>query len=252
MATLAAAEPPPERVTRRTREHQFFWGMSILIALIVFVGFSRTFYLAPFFHVVHPPAPPPGPIVYVHGSVFTAWIALLVTQSSLAASGQTSLHRRLGLIGFGLAPIVFLLGVLVALEMLRRFSAVPHFNSPAIFAVALSEIFGFSAPTFFAFRLRRNSAYHKRLMLIGTIAMMTAAFGRWPVAFLLHKPLPAMGCTFALLGLLIAYDLASLRRVHRATALGIAWVICTALGAIAVSTTSQWHELTTAILRVGA
>jgi hypothetical protein len=250
MATLAAAQPQPEPVLQRTREHQFFRVMTILIAFIVFVGFSRTFYLAPLFHVVHPPAPPPGPIVYLHGAVFTSWIALLVTQSSLAASGHVNLHRRLGLIGLGLAPVVFVLGVMVAFEMLRRLSQVPHFDSSAIFAVALSEITGFAMPTFFAFRLRRTSAYHKRLILIGSIAMMTAAFGRTPIAFLLHKPLAAMICTFALLGLVIAYDLVSLGKVHRATLLGSAWVVFIELGAIAISASVAWHQFTTAILRM--
>lgn len=249
MATLAATEPPPGRLGWRTREHQFFWGMSVLIALIVFVGFSRTFYLAHYFHVARPPAPPPGPIVYVHGAVFTGWILLLVTQSSLAATHRLEVHRRLGLIAVILAPTVFVLGVAVAIEMLRRLSGVPHFNSAAIFAVALSEIIGFAVPTLIALWLRRRSAYHKRLILIGTIAMMTAGFGRWPVPFLLHKPLRAMLCTFSLLGFVIVYDMWSLRKVHPATLFGSGWVIGTALGAIVISLTSPWHQFTNAIAR---
>lgn len=252
MASIIATDVPDELASSRTREHQFFFSMALLIAAVVFVGFSRTYYLAHFFHVQHPPAPPPGRIVEVHAAVFTGWIALLVAQTSLAASGRTDIHSRLGLIGLVLAPMLVVLGVLVALEMLKRFSGVPHFNSAAIFAVALSEITGFAVPTFFALRLRRRSGYHKRLILIGTIAMMTAAFGRWPMHFLLHRPLSAMLCTFSLLLLIIAHDLASLGKVHRATALGSAWVVCTALGGIAIATTTGWHQLTAAILRLGA
>lgn len=222
--------------------------MSVLMASIVFIGFSRTYFLASYFHA----KPLAAPIVHVHAAAFTAWILLLVTQTSLAASGRSDLHRRLGIAGLVLAPIVFVLGAIVATEMLRRLSAAPGVDSSVIYAVALSEIIGFAVPTLFAFRLRKRSAYHKRLIIIGTVAMMTAGFGRWPIHFLLHKPLPAMLCTFSLLGLLVVYDLFSLRKVHRATALGGSWVVCTGLGAIVISTTTAWHEVTSAILRLTA
>jgi len=228
-----------EGPTHRQREHRFFWGMSVLIALIVFIGFARTYFLAGFFHA----KPLPAPIVHIHGAVFTSWIVLLVMQTSLAASGRPDIHRRLGIAGLALAPCVAVLGILVANEMLRRTWAIPRFDAAAIYAVALSEILGFTVPVASAFRLHRNPAFHKRLILIGTIAMMTAGFGRWPVHFLLHKPLPAMMGTFGLLLLLTLYDLLSMRRIHPATALGGFWVVFIELMAIAVGHTAGWHRL---------
>ena len=247
MATIVAAQSPREAPSRRTLEHRFFSGMSILMALIVFIGFSRTYFLASYFH----PKPLAAPIVHVHAAVFTSWMLLLVTQSVLPGSGRTNIHQRLGIIGMLLAPLVFVLGIVVATEMLRRLSTAPRVDSSVIYAVALSEMMGFIVPTLFAFRLRKRSAYHKRLILIGTIAMMTAGFGRWPTHVLLHKPLPAMLCTFVLLLFVIAYDLLSLRKVHRATALASAWVVCSELGALAFSFTALWHQLTGEILRLG-
>jgi hypothetical protein len=246
MATVAATQSPRGKHAPMT-DHQFFWGMSVLIGGIVFIGFSRTYFLAGYFQA----KPLAAPIVHIHAAAFTAWIILLLTQTSLAASGRTQLHRRLGMAGMVLAPLVFVLGVIVATEMLRRLSTKPGVDSSVIYAVALSEIIGFIVPTLLAFRMRRESTYHKRLVLIGTIAMMTAAFGRWPFHFLLHKPLPAMMCTFSLLFIVIGYDLLSLRRVHRATALASTWVICIELGGLAVSFTASWHQFTAAILRSG-
>jgi hypothetical protein len=237
MATVVADPTITAKVGARTREHWFFWGMSVLIALVVLVGFAKTYFLARYFHA----KPLAAPIVHVHAAVFTGWILLLLTQTSLAASGNVATHRRLGLIGMGLAPLVFVLGVLVAREMLGRLSAVPGIDATRIYAVALSEIAGFALPVLFALRLRRRSDWHKRLILIGTIAMMTAGFGRWPVKLLLHQPLPAMICTFALLGLVIAYDLVSLRKLHRATLLGGTWVISVELLSLPLSHTAAWH-----------
>ena len=239
MATLAVESPVIERTSGRAREHLFFAGMSGLIALIVFIGFARTYYLAAVFDA----KPLPAPIVHVHGAVFTCWIALLVAQTLLVGTGHTRLHRQLGLLGLGLAPVVVLLGVLVAIEMLTRFAATPSVDSPLIFAVALSEIAGFAVPIFFGLRLRRRRDFHKRLMLIGTIAMTTAGFGRWPVSFLLHKPLPAMLCAFTLLALVVAFDALASGRVHPATIRASAWVVFIELSGFLVGHTAGWHGL---------
>jgi len=237
MATLVVESHVITKHSGRAREHLFFWGMSALVALIVFVGFARTYYLAGIFDA----KPLAAPIVHIHAVVFTCWIVLLVVQSSLVGTGHTGIHRRLGLLGLGLAPAMVILGILVAVEMLNRFAPVRSVDSPLIFAVALSEISGFAVPIFFAFRFRRRSAVHKRLILIGTIATTTAGFGRWPVAFLLHKPLPAMLAAFTLLLALIAFDLLWTGRLQRATLLGSAWVVLIELSGFAVGHTAAWH-----------
>ena len=238
MATLAADRPPAEKHSRRTSEHQFFFGMSVLIALVFFIGFAKTYFLAGYFHA----KPLPAPLVHVHAAVFTSWVLLLLTQSALAASGNIKFHRKLGLVGLGLAPLLVILGVLVAHEMVGRVS--PIFGAPRaalIYAVALSEITGFAGAILFAFRLRRWPAYHKRLIIVGTVSMTTAGFGRWPVHLLLHRPLPAMVCAFALLAMVAAFDLVSMRRIHPATLVGSLWVVGVQLLSLPLSQTPAWH-----------
>jgi len=239
MATLTIDSLVIEKSSARGREHLFFSSMSGVIALVVFIGFARTYYLAALFDA----KPLAAPIVHIHGAVFSCWIALLVVQASLVGTGRGKTHRQLGLIGLGLAPLIVLLGVLVAVEMLTRFSVIPSVDSPLIFAVALSEIAGFAVPTFFAFRLRRRPSFHKRLIVIGTIAMTTAGFGRWPVSVLLHKPLPAMLAAFTLLLALMAFDMLSMRRLHPATQWGSAWVVFIELSGFALGHTAAWHAL---------
>src|SRR4051812_2012346 len=229
----------------RTAEHVFFGAMAWLIALIVFIGFARTYYLASAFGA----KPLAAPIVHIHAAVFTCWIAMLIAQTSLVGMGRADIHRRLGLLGLGLAPVVVILGVVVAFEMLNRFAPVRTVDSPLIFAVALSEIAGFAVPVYFGFRLRRQSPVHKRLVMIGTIAMTTAGFGRWPVAFLLHRPLPAMLAAFTLLSLMMGFDVKATGRVQRATALGAAWVVFIELGGFAIGHTAAWHGLAAYLVR---
>jgi hypothetical protein len=237
MATVVAAAAN-KKLSARSREHLFFWAMSVVVGVVFFIGFAKTYFLAGYFHA----KPLAAPIVHVHAAAFTSWIVLLVAQTSLAASGNVRFHRRLGLIGLGLAPLMVILGVLVAREMLGRMTPVLGFERASlIYAVALSEITGFALPVFSAFGLRRWPAYHKRLILVGTIAMTTAGFGRWPVQFLLHQPLPAMCCMIGLLAVLVTYDLLSLRKIHPATALGSAWVIAVELLSVLLSSSAAWH-----------
>jgi len=245
MATAVVESRVIAKGASRTSDHLFFGTMSGLIALIVFIGFARTYYLAGTFGA----KPLAAPIVHVHAAVFTCWIAMLVAQTSLVGVGRTNIHRRLGLLGLGLAPLVVILGVVVAFEMLNRFAPVRSVDSPLIFAVALSEIAGFAVPVYFGFRLRRQSLMHKRLIMIGTIAMMTAGFGRWPVSFLLHRPLPAMLAAFTLLVLLIVFDVKSTGRVHRATVLGATWVVFIELSGFAIGHTAAWHALAAQLVR---
>jgi hypothetical protein len=237
LATIAVESRVIEQPHERTLEHLFFSAMSIAMALIVFVGFARTYYLAGLFGA----KPLPALVVHVHGAVFTSWFVLLVTQTLLVGTGHARLHRRLGVLGLVLAPLMIVLGAIVADEMLHRTAHLPHFDSALIFAVALSEITGFGVPIFFAFRFRRTPAVHKRLILIGTIATTTAGFGRWPIAFLLHKPLPAMLAAFTLLLLIVGFDLLSTGRVHRATLWGGGWVVTIELGGLALGHTALWH-----------
>ena len=79
-------------------DRYFFPGMALLMLATVFWGFARTYYLAGVFR-----APLPNWLVHVHGAVFSCWILLLVTQTSLVAANRVDVHRKLGLLGFGLA-----------------------------------------------------------------------------------------------------------------------------------------------------
>jgi hypothetical protein len=235
-----------ERATRRY-EHAFFSGMSVLIAGIVFVGFARTYFLRGIFH----PRPIPSWIIHVHAAVFTCWIVLLVIQTSLVARHRVRIHRRLGILGLCLAPLVLILGVAAATDTLTRNAAAPGFDPGSFYAIPLSEIAGFAVPAFCALWMRRDSAVHKRLILIATIAMMTAAFGRWPVHLLLHKPLPAMLAAFSLFLVLALYDLVSIGKIHRATLAGSVYVIAIELMSFPVGHTAAWHAFASRMQSLG-
>ena len=87
MATAAAQPSPCPRVATglpgRRFGHFFFSGRALRMLVTVFVGFAPSDYLAGLFR-----APLPSPIIHVHGALFSCWILLLVTQTSLVSADE--------------------------------------------------------------------------------------------------------------------------------------------------------------------
>ncbi len=206
-------------VSRHQRDRRFdklfFSGMAVVILVSVFVGFAQSYFLAGVFK-----APLPNPLIHIHGVVFSCWILLLIVQTSLVAAGRVDVHRRLGLLGFGLSCLMVVLGLLAATDSLGRHFAPGEagMRARAFYTVTLTTMLAFSTLIYFAFRNRFNPAAHKRLILIATIAILDAAFQRWhiPVAWWGERA-AALICTIPLLLLIMGYDYWSRGKVHRAT-----------------------------------
>jgi len=164
-------------------------------------------------------APLPSLIIHIHGVVFSSWILLLLAQTSLVAVGRVDLHRPLGLLGFGLACLLVIVGLLAATDSLARHFAAgePGVGAGAFYAIPITDMLIFATLIYFAFRQRFNPSAHKRLILIATITLLDAAFGRWPIPVAWWDLRVAQMCCYALLLLLIAYDLWSTRKVQRPT-----------------------------------
>ena len=97
--------------TRMSRERIFYSGMAIAILIVVFGGFSRTFYLRPYFAQVQPLIP----LLILHGVVFSSWIVLLIAQTTLVAAKRTRTHMRLGIAGAILAALMVVIGTVTAI-----------------------------------------------------------------------------------------------------------------------------------------
>jgi hypothetical protein len=244
MATIAAN---PARSSNSVRtipdlryEHLFFSGMSVLMLLTAFFGFARTYYLAGVFR-----APLPSLIIHIHGAAFTCWILLLVTQTSLVATGRTDIHRKLGIAGFLLACAMLVLGILAGTDNLLRAHDVAGRDPKMFYIVPLTDMLLFGTFLYFAFRNRMNPAAHKRYIFLATTAILVAAIARLPFAFSLRKnPIDSALSDLFLLAL-IAYDLWSTRKIHRATLWSGIFLIVVQQSRIPIGKTALWHTFAT-------
>jgi FtsH-binding integral membrane protein len=223
-------------VPGRHYDHLFFSTMALLMLATVFVGFAHTYYLAGVFH-----APLPSLIIHVHGAAFSCWILLLVAQTSLVSAGRVDIHRRLGIAGFLLGCLMVILGVLAATDSLARGAGPAGRDAQAFYIVPLMDMLIFGTLLFFSFRARHDSPAHKRLIYVATTALLIAAIARWPFV-VVHRNAPMAGLfSYIFLLILVAYDLWSTRKVHRATLWAGAFLICVQLIRIPIGQTAAWH-----------
>jgi hypothetical protein len=202
----------------RKRDHQFFNAMAFAISAGVFAGFTRTYFARSLFH-----SPVIPMWVEIHGAVFTAWILFYLLQNLLAMNGGMKLHRRLGIVGVILAPMVVFLGLAVTLRQARQGRFFPFPDAASLVAVSTAQMLLFACFITTGLLLRRDGETHKRLILMSAQLFFFPAFGR-----LLHGINPTtllLALCFYFAGPI--YDLITRRSIHPAYRLGVPLLVLT-------------------------
>jgi len=241
MATGTASRPvsQPGRYDRA-----FYSGMAIAMALAVFVGFARTYYLSSYFgtHTTLTGGPFSS-VVRIHAALFTAWVLFFLVQTSLVATHRVAVHRRLGVAVAVLAAVMIVAGTAIALATARRGGAPPGVDPLQFLVIPLGDVAVFSVLVAAALWLRRNKEAHKRLMLMAYLAILVAAVARLPGVLPLG-PLWFFGLTFVpALVVAMFYDRVTRGRVHPAYLWGGALLLTSVPLRLMISTTPAWHRL---------
>ena len=221
--------------------------MSLAMLASVFLGFSRTYFLKPWFPELAHLAPPESFFFYIHGVCFTAWFVLAVIQPVLIANRRVDLHRSVGWFGAGLAAAVLVVGIVGSLIAAGRpggFIGVPV--PPLQFLIVpLADLALFSVFVVFAILRRRDTQHHKRFMLLASIGLLDAAVVRWPLSNM-SAPIAGLMWTRTDLGVdlflipMIIWDIVTRGRVHRVTLVGGLAVIASQPLRLVVMETTAW------------
>ncbi|MEP7067626.1 MAG: hypothetical protein ABI789_00235 [Usitatibacter sp.] len=232
-----AAAPLDLPIARPATERCVYTWAALVALVLVFAGFAPTYYLKGAFA-----APELNLVKHIHGVVMTAWFAFFLVQVRLVATGNVLIHRKLGVAGAFLAVLVVVMGLQVAIASARAGATPLPSIPPLVFLVMpLAELALFTALFTAAIVLRKRSAWHKRLMLVATISMLTPAMARLPFEFVRIGGPPAFfGLTDLVILGCIAFDTVKNRRLHPAFMVGLAVVIVGQLGRLAFSQTAAW------------
>jgi hypothetical protein len=227
----------------------FYTGVSLFVAVTVFAGFARTYYLSPWFA---PPArmPPMTPLLHVHAVVFTLWTLLLVVQPALIATGKRALHRSLGWFAAATAVLVWWLGNVASIAaMTHGFRGVG--DPYAFYAVNFFSIQAFGIIILLAFLNRNRAETHKRLMLLSSAAILEAAFGRLPLAIMAETAPVSFYVGPDLIILAgVLFDQRTRGRVHPVWVWGGGVLIASQFFRIAVMHTAPWLAFAHAMARI--
>jgi hypothetical protein len=210
MASVNIARPTQRNVV--ASERRFFLAMAIAIAATVIFGFTLN---AARMHWTFLELPPQ---VHLHAAAFLAWIILYVVQNWLIVRGSITRHRQLGVLGGVIAVSMVVLGIFTTVAAVQQ-HRVPPFFPPGVFLVLdVLGVIGFGILTAWAIALRKQAAWHKRLMLCGTILVMSPALGRILPMPLLGKFAPlavfASMAVYVIAGMI--FDLRLRGRIHPA------------------------------------
>jgi hypothetical protein len=211
----------------RVAERRFYLAFVLLIFGAVLFGFSRSFFLRLWFQDYVALHAPKESFFLLHGTIVAAWFVVLIAQSSLITAGRVDLHRRLGTLSMGLAAAVVVFGVAAAVIAARRPTGFVDVSTPpqVFLAIPLLGLLQYTVFVVLAYLNRGKAQAHKRLMLLTSMSILSAAIIRWPVDMIYApSPVPGFGyydlVALSYLLPLVAWDLTTLKRIHPVTLYG--------------------------------
>ena len=188
-------------------DHSFYVVMSLVAALVIVYGFSRTINAG----LIHPPSPRPL-VLYFHAVIFSVWVLFFILQSALIRTRNVKLHQQLGWLGLALGVSIPIIGIATTIAMTRLRMQEGLADAAQFMVVPFFDMVSFTVAFALAFLNRKRPEFHRRLMLIATCSLTAAAFGRFPNALMPHHWFYAGVDALILVGLV--RDLLVRKRVH--------------------------------------
>lgn len=203
-------------------DQRFYSRMAIGISLFIMFGFMQ-FAVRGFVDYRAAPV-----WVHLHGILFVSWLTLFVTQNVLAERGAIALHRRLGWLTVGVAAMIVPLTIFTGIMAVNLHRQPPFFSAPFFLALTLVGAVFFGSMVVAAIFLRRQTEWHRRLMLSATVLILEPALGRTlPMPLLGGEQGEAIACVLqvSILGIAMLHDRSHRGAVHPALWWGAGAVI---------------------------
>jgi hypothetical protein len=194
-------------------------------------------------------------IIHFHAAFFVGWLLLLTTQVLLIRVRRTDLHRKLGMAGMAMAPVMVMLGIAAGI-IVERINFGTALSRPPFLAIEFTDMLAFAGLAGAALVLRGNASGHKRLILLATFYITDAGYSRWLApgirSVLGHNFLGTftglyLGTDLLLLAL-GGYDLVTRRRLHPAYIAGSLWMLACQLGGVSLYRLAEWKPVALAII----
>jgi hypothetical protein len=149
----------------------------------IFVGVGFGFDLHNYLHE-QPPVPR---IVHVHAIATTLWLLTATALVFMVETGNIRLHRTFGWFAAGYAALVIVIAPWSELSWQALNLHTPGALPPEFLSLAFSGVICMAVLLPWGILLRRNSAAHRRILILATICISDAGFSRMVSLF---RPAP--------------------------------------------------------------
>ncbi len=221
-----------------------------LFLAITLVGFGTD--LGGYLH--EEPAVPA--IVHAHAILATIWLLILTAQVALVETDNAKLHRKFGWFAAGWAALLTVVAAWGELDHQALFvhqqniyAHVPG-RSTSFLAVSIGGLACFALLTLWAILLRKNTAAHRRVMMVANISIVSPGFGRsmrnltnWHPATPVQMFFFFYLATVLILAAMFLWDLKK-GRVMRQFVVASAFVLVEGALSIYLFLNPAWHGLT--------
>jgi len=230
--------------------------MAVALTLVVVAGFAWSTYVRTRPGSTAFGGPTLLPLVRLHAAVSASWMVLLIVQTWLIASRRIGVHRRVGVLGGVLAAGLVVLGWIVAFDLrplpatvAPTLGVVPAPGTLEFLILPAEELLVFTTLIGIGlYARRRRPDVHKRLMILGTLALIPAATTRPPSPGSALMTVAMFGLPEAIfIGALMLHDLRTTGRLHAATIWGGGVVLIGAVSRTWMSHTDLWLAFARAI-----
>jgi hypothetical protein len=248
MAVAGTLEPTAHERTLSGRGiYVFMAGLFAVVALVGFAPRSGA--------ILAGDLPVPPPVIHIHAGLMVAWLALLLTQTLLMASGRPDTHRRLGLVALALGPCL-IAGMIAATiwkfgDRFGHGAAGPAANmlllqARAIIYFALFFLWG-------ALVRKNHPETHKRMMVLATLVLVPAAITRmtWLPSQFPQTPDVMHLYMLLLLTPALVNDIVRRGRLHGAYIAGLVTLLPMLIATHVLWNSPWWREMAPKIMGMG-
>lgn len=227
----------------------FYVGLGVLSFFFVALGFSYTYFIPLAAGKLSVPL-----VYHVHGAMYFLWILLIIVQPLLVRHRRPGIHRSVGYFGFSLAVGMFFIGIVMSIVSGTRYvSAGQAEEARSFLIVPFTDMIFFGTFAGLSLMNLKNPEAHKRLMVLATLSILPAAFGRilgvngidpgtatgFAIAILLQESLLILG---------VIHDFTAKRRIHPVYRWGGAAVVAVHITRVALGKTEWWTTIAERII----
>lgn len=150
---------------------RFFAVMACIMSFVIMAGFSVQLALGRSSFAV------PWPY-HLHGIIFMGWVGLYLAQHLSINAGHRALHVRLGQAAYAFIPAMLASGSLIMVVVAQRTGGPFFFHKSEFLWSNLMVLWCFGGLAWWALRQRRNTGWHRRLMLCAMAILTGPGLGR--------------------------------------------------------------------------